>query len=200
MELIKRVIDRYFKFVDERNGNLFLAAAIPASMVDEVRALEKGKGSEWTYWLAIESTVSARDLGQLEQFFGRSLPASYKLFLQHRHFVELELGERSISFFKNRPGSLLSDVRAQVEANYEDLPSRGLLPFAALSDYGVVCFDARLPEPDSDYPVVTLDHEDGFEHVEFYVSSFLELFEEFEPHLEDWIKRMRERDAQASRG
>jgi hypothetical protein len=62
-----------------------------------------------------------------------------------------------------------------------------------MSDYGVLCFDANKAVPNNDYPVVEFSHEDEYEEVEPHVSSFAELFIEFESHLDDWITTYRRR-------
>lgn len=184
MELIRKVIDKYFEFTEEEGGNFHIAELVPESMIDRTKV---SKFEGMLNWMAIESTVIDGDLLELEAYFGHTLPESYKSFLQHRHFIEIQLGEHSIGFFKNLPGKLLEDTKAEIADYYENLIERGYLPFAVESDYGVVCFDANDPRAGHEYPIVTFDHEDGFEFPSDYESSFVNMFEEFDEWLDNLI-------------
>tara|TARA_R110002096_G_C14385150_1_gene706088 strand:- start:41 stop:625 length:585 start_codon:yes stop_codon:yes gene_type:complete len=191
MERIKRVIDKYFDFMDKIGGNSFIDELIPESMINKAKE-PRFEGT--FFWRAIESTVENRDIQKLENYYGHKLPDSYRSFLQHRHFIELQLGGYSIGFFKNVPSRLVQDTKQEIENYYENLIERNYLPFATLSDYGVLCFDANRVDNNQDYPVVSFDHEDGYEAPEHYSENFNSMFQEFEANLDNWIKNKREKN------
>ena len=187
MERIKRVVDKYFNFITEIGGNSFIAELIPSPLINK----EKEPKFEGTlFWKAINSTVSKAEISQLEDYYGHQLPIAYKFFLQHRHFIELQLGGDSIGFFKNLPGTIVNDTKEEIENYYWNLIERNYLPFARLSDYGILCFNAN--HSNQDYPIVSFDHEDEYDKPQNYAPNFETIFEEFETHLADWIKVKRE--------
>ncbi|MGO8056439.1 hypothetical protein, partial [Rhizobium leguminosarum] len=78
---------KYFDFMTESNCPSYISEIIPASMRDMNKS-----NDAFSYWKAIPSTVTTEDLNQLELYFGRPLPESYKYFLKQRHFIDLFLG------------------------------------------------------------------------------------------------------------
>lgn len=186
MERIKRVVDKYFNFMDEIGGNSYLEDFIPALLINKVK---KPKYEGTIFWKAIESTIKEEEISELEDYYGYKLPSSYKLFLQYRHFIELQLGGYSICFFKNLPNTIVIDTKEEVENYYWSLIERNYLPFARLSDYGVLCFNANDSNPD--YQVVSFKQEDEYGEPEIYALNFDAMFIEFEVHLDDWIKEKR---------
>ena len=84
----------------------------------------------------------------------------------------------------------MEDTKTEVGDYYVNLIERGYLPFAEESDYGVVCFDVNDPKPGHEFPIVTFDHEDGFEFPAEYEISFESMFGEFDEWLDNWIKNV----------
>lgn len=192
MEKINKVIDKYFDFMDEIGGVTFIDSMIPNCMIDYTKKSEfEGK----LYWKAINSLVSESEIQELEGYYNHKLPKSYKEFLQHRHFIELELGGYCIRFFKNLPNTFVEDTKIEIENYYWNLIERNYLPFAALSDYGVLCFDANVSKPDNEYPILSFDHEDEFGESESYSPDFESMFQEFEENLDEWISNKRKMDS-----
>lgn len=185
MEIIKRVVDKYFDFMNEIDGNSFIEELIPEPLLNTEK-VPKFEGTQ--FWKAINSTIKNEEIENLEVFYGHKLPISYKLFLQHRHFIELQLGSHSISFFKNLPDQIVEDTKEEIESYYSNLLERNYLPFAHMGDHGIVCFDANDSSPD--FKVVHFDDEE--DRPQNYANSFVEMFDEFETHLNDWIKTKRE--------
>ncbi len=187
MEKIKQVIDTYFDFMEELGGNSDLREIVPISMIDTSKISEE----DWVYWNAIESTVSDKEINQLEEFFGHKLPSDYVFFLKYRHFVELDLGTNDIGFFRNIPNQILIFIKEEVGAYYGEILERNFIPFANLSDYGVVCFDANEFGDNGNYPIVVFDHDEGYEVPEWHAENFGSMFVEFEEHLNEWIVNYR---------
>lgn len=182
--LIKQVLDKHFTFSNSIGRNVVLSDEVPLSMVDPAR-----KGAEgWTYWSSIAGTVTDAELAELEGMFGFGLPLSYRYFLRQRHFLELQLGKQAIVFFRNLPFQLVKKIRETIERSCPQLVGSAFLPFAFYMDSGILCFDARVTFPDHDYPVVLLSVADGFEEKKWYANSFLDLFQEFNLHVDQWIK------------
>lgn len=187
--LIKQVTDKYFDLMDEIGGNQFITKLIPPAMINPNRKADDGNA----HWTAIQSTVTESEIGELETVFGHTLPDSFKFFLRQRHFVDLQIGEYCISFFSNLPGALASEFKETIEAQYPTLLERNYLPFAHYMDTGVLCFDANKKSDDNDYPVVIFNHEDGYKKKKrkIYAHNFLEMFNEFNSHLDTWINNIR---------
>lgn len=103
----------------------------------------------------------------------------------------MDLGQPSITFFKNLPRTLVEDTEEEIEEFYEGLIERNYLPFARISDVGVLCFDANTEQANQAYEIVGFDQEDGFLRPERYAKNFAALFVEFETHLDEWISHRR---------
>jgi len=191
--IIKQVVDKYFDFMEEIRGNQYIAEEVPDAMTDH-RHLPDDE--EITYWKPLPSTVTDTQLYLLEEFLGSQLPSSYKAFLQYLHFIELPLGLPRISFFKSIPDDWLDSMKEWIIGYPAELMDHGYLPIADYSDYGVVCFDSHgTTQPDVDYPLVWLDHEDNYTKPRPLAANFEELFEKLDVQLDKWIIRKRaERD------
>jgi hypothetical protein len=175
--------------MEEIGGISFIDELIPDSMINK----DKEPEYEGTlFWTPIDSTVNNREIQELENYYGHKLLVSYISFLQHRHFIDLQLGADSIRFFKNLPGQLVQDMKQQAVCYYQSLIKRNYLPFAGLSDYGVLCFDSNQLKSNREYPVVSFYHEDEYKQPDHYSTNFESMFVEFEENLDDLIKKRRE--------
>lgn len=188
--LIKLVVDKYFDFLEKRDGNHYMSEFIPEAMLDRSKEYDE----EYAYWIPVKSTVSEKDVIDLEEVLGHPLPESFIFFLQQRHFIELQLGNHAINFFSILPGEVSSKFKEIIEMLYCNLLERNYLPFAHVSDWGVLCFDANVKSATNDYPVIMLDHEDGYDEYQSYSKNFLEMFNEFNSSLDDWIRIDREKE------
>ncbi|MEL6636980.1 MAG: SMI1/KNR4 family protein [Bacteroidota bacterium] len=190
-ETIRRVLDKYFGFMDEIGGNSFIEELIPEELID----VEKEPPyAGIRFWRAIKSTVTKVEIRALEDYYGHRLPQSYHYFLRCRHFIALELGQQSIAFFKNLPRTLIEDTEEEIEEFYEGLIERNYLPFARISDVGVLCFDANTGGANQAYEIVGFDQEDGFARPAFCAKNFATMFVAFEAHLDDWISNRRAKE------
>lgn len=185
---IKNVIDKHIDFINELGGNSFISELVPDQMVNNSI---KPRFEGIIHWNAIKSTVGDKEIIELEDYFNHKLPESYISFLKHRHFIQLQLGTYSVNFFKNLPSSMVDDIKEEIEEYYSNLIERNFIPFATLSDYGVLCFDANNSTANNEYSIVSFDHEDEYETPKIYSVNFASMFDEFEEHLKDWIKNKR---------
>src|SRR5882757_5980325 len=98
--LIKKVLDKYFNFQEQLGpySFCFITELIPEAMLDKTK---KHDNEEYSWWIPTPSTITTKDLSELEALLGHPLPGSFKYFLQQRHFVELDLGGYGIRFFPN---------------------------------------------------------------------------------------------------
>ncbi len=102
-------------------------------------------------------------------------------------------GEYQYVFFKNLSTDWMDTLLDQSQYYRKQLDGRGLIPFADFSDNGVVCFDSNLSTSEIlEYPIVWLDHEDGYDQVNPVASDFIQLFRDCEGHLDEWIRNSRE--------
>jgi hypothetical protein len=188
MHIIKSVVDLYFDFMDEKDGNAYVEEFIPNALLNTDK-LSNFNGTK--YWKATESTITDEEIDQLETYYRHKLPISYKYFLKYRHFIELYLGQHNIAFFKNLPGTLLSDTKKEIENYYTDFIEANYLPFARMQDFGVLCFRAVQNTPNFDYEVVCFQDWNDHSSPKLYSKNFETMFFEFEDHLKDWIAAKR---------
>ena len=175
-KLIRQYLEAYFDAIQQEGPYAFAHPAdlIPRSMIDLEHPLEADE--EYACWKPIPSTFTDKELKALESLYGYPLPAAYLYFLQQLHFIELYMDQNSLAFFPSFPRQLASGFKDILKKYFPHLPARGFLPFANYDDWGVACFDARHPAPDNDYPIVVLDHEDGYTRPMPYTNDFLEMF------------------------
>ena len=183
--LIKTFVDKYFDFMDGLGENVDSTEYIPAIMIDPNR-----KGDEYSsYWLAIASTVTDTEIGELEALLQHPLPDSFKFLLKYRHFIDLYPGEEGFKFFGNMPQRLVQTYKKNIDIRYKKALERNYLPFAHFMDIGVLCFDANAKVANNDYPIVLLkNRKEGYNEQEFYANNFLEMFKAFDAELDDLIK------------
>lgn len=96
-----------------------------------------------TTWKPISSTVTDKQLDELEKTIGYPIPASFRDFLKYKHFVELHIGE--VTFFSHPSSDWQKFILEPIFNGYptEHLIDKGLMPFADYSDWGYVCFDLK---------------------------------------------------------
>mgnify|MGYP000393543434 CR=1 FL=1 len=188
MNIITRVINKYFDFQEEIGGLIYIETLVPDQMIHNQK---KPRFEGALFWIAIDSTITISELENLEKFYGFPIPESYKSFLQHRHFLELELGQNSIGFFKSLPNSFIKDTKSEISKYCGVLLERGYIPFAKFSDAGILCFNTNQPKENNDYSIVSFDFEDDLETPEEYDLNFESMFLEFEENLDNWIKLKR---------
>ncbi|GAA5496814.1 hypothetical protein Rhal01_02999 [Rubritalea halochordaticola] len=122
---------------------------------------------DWAFWVAVPSTVTDGDIAELEGEWAIRLSPQYREVLQHRHFIELQIGE--VSLFPHPSDGWKEAIRKRVFGCYprELLYGRGFLPFADFSDWGLWCFGINDQNVDGEYPIYLWDHDkpDEFQRI-----------------------------------
>ncbi|RZK30098.1 MAG: SMI1/KNR4 family protein, partial [Hymenobacter sp.] len=116
---------------------------------------------DWLPWKPIPSTVTERDLHELERRMGLRYPALYKEFLRYKHFYEF-WSEQEINFFRHGIYEWKDNLLAHYFASWDPakLIAQGYIYFADYADWGIICFDTTKQRPgDNDCPVILIDHE-----------------------------------------
>ena len=152
MKPIKRLIDESLADWEARKLNC-LPVDVPESM-------QTGETEDdWKFWRAIDSTVTEEDLEEIEELLGVKPSPQYRELLQHKPFMEVQIGEASI--FPHPEGTWKASISEAVFGGYpkELLIEKGYLPFANYSDWGLLCFGIASPESNGEYPVFRWDHE-----------------------------------------
>ena len=202
LHIISDVIDRYFAFMNELGGNNHLSQFIPAAMIDNSCAL-RFEAEGYACWKPIKSTITLNDIKFLETKIGYEIPLSYKSFLQHVYYIDLNLGNQPINFFSLLPDNTIEKLLQEVTSfppslikmKYKPPLARGYIPFGNFSDYGLACFDTtKNPTIGNEYPLIWLDHEDGYQHPQPLAINFTSIFQEFSVHLDNWIKSKCEKE------
>jgi hypothetical protein len=115
--------------------------------------------NDWIGWKSIPSTVTTRDLNELERELGLRFPPLYRDLLMYRHFYDLAA---PFDFFRHPVHSWKSVLRDQYASWMpERIIGAGLVPFGdeRLAGAGPVCFDTRQRAADGDCPIVCWDHD-----------------------------------------
>ena len=118
--------------------------------------------SDWKGWKPIPSVLDDSDLNKLEKMIGIELPLSYRHFLKHKHFYELEISDYAVNLHAHLPDKSLESFK-ELFFEYFDpgyLIEKGLIYFADFQDYGLLCFDSNIKRENNEYPIVFIDHED----------------------------------------
>ena len=153
-EIIKDIIDSHLKKWGDLQMNK-LPGHIEAEMADP----DQDKSEEWRTWTPIDSKVTDKEIQDFEEQIGHRLPDTYKVFLKHKHFYDLQISEVS---FCSHPVNIWRSK--QVDRIFDGYPrefliNKGYLPFADWSDWGLLCFDTTRHKGDYNYPIVLWDHE-----------------------------------------
>ncbi|MEO0896853.1 MAG: SMI1/KNR4 family protein [Bacteroidota bacterium] len=131
---------------------------LPDEVAVEMSDPEQDEDEEWRIWKAIPSTVTEAELKAVEALIGYELPPSYKRFLGYKHFYEFKIGpctfcSHPIHYWR---GCLSEMIFRTYPEEY--LMGKGLIPFAAWSDWGALCFDSS-NRVGNEYQIVRWDHE-----------------------------------------
>jgi len=180
--LISQYLDDYFAALQKEDpyAMAHYAREIPKSMLDPNRLRDD---SYYAAWKPIRSTFSDKELKALEKLYGYPLPPSYRHFLRQWHFLQLILDGASLRFFPSVPKQLAKGFGKILQTYYWQLPKRGILPFANYSDWGVAAFNAHSLVHENEYPVVILDHDDGYTKPMTYTENFMGIFEKMKAGL-----------------
>ena len=130
---VETVIDKYISKWEDIGLNLFITS--------QYQDMISGSNEFGTTWKPIESTVTDRQLIELEKSIGYDLPVSFKDFLKYKHFIELHIGE--VEFFSHPSSDWQKHILEPIFDGYptDCLIEKGLMPFANYSDWGHVCFN-----------------------------------------------------------
>ena len=130
--------------------------SMPEKMRDQARAPQ----NDWIPWQAIDSTVSADNIAELESHFGGPLPEPYVAFLQYKHFYDLT--ESCVRFEQHVVGRWKKCLIQRYDWLCDHLCCDAhLIPIGEepFMDAGPVCLDFKHRLPDGDCPIVYWDHE-----------------------------------------
>jgi hypothetical protein len=168
-ETIKEIVDRHLKKWADLQLN-----RLPIHIETEMADPNQEPSEEWRTWIPIKSKVTDEEIKDFEEHIGHGIPASYKTFLKHKHFYELQLSEVS---FCSHPVNIWR--RKQADMIFDGYPTeflidKGYVPFADWSDWGLLCFDTNRHNGDFNYPIVLWDHEIATEVTDQY-ADFLDM-------------------------
>ncbi len=162
---------------------------IPFEMIDETRS---SKCEGIACWKLIESTVSDAEIVSLAKVYGRDIPDSFKSFLQHKCYLDVQVGEWNINFFDVLPQKGISEMIEVVKTDYQEFTNKNYLVFAEYGDNcGVVCFDANNEKANSDYEIIMIAFDEMTPRK--IAENFDDLFLKIEMWLEDWKAELKNR-------
>jgi len=159
----------------------------PGEIEPEMADATQNEDEEWRNWNVIPSKVTDSEIQEFEESIGFKLPASFKLYLKHKHFYDLQIAECNLC---SHPVNIWrSELSEMIFNGYprEYLIDKGRIPFANWSDWGYLCFDTTANCDDFDYPIVLWDHEraDNFEKKYQNFSSMLYELDEVDKRMKD---------------
>ena len=168
--LIATVVDKHLKTLIDNGIN-----SLPSKIEHEMTAPNEPPNNEgWQKWYPIASTVTEREIEEIERQLKFRLPISYRVFLKHKHFYELYISEVRFSGQEIRNWKLNLTNMAFNGYPREFLIDKGYIPFADWSDWGLLCFDTNSPNLESEYPIVLWDH-DRYDEFRLFSEDFLSL-------------------------
>lgn len=175
---MEKIIDKYLDELISIELN-----KLPGEIVPEMSDPNQDKNEEWRIWNPIQSRVTDEEIEEFESRLGYKLPESYKKFLKHKHFYELQIGE--CSFCEHPSGIWRASLSEMIFDGYprEFLIDTGRIPFANWSDWGLLCFDTTVENHNNDYSIVLWDHE---------------VFDEFEPKYSNFNNMIIELDKEVN--
>lgn len=165
-KLITDLVDLYLQRIIDFDINK-LPRSIEQDMLDPMQET----GEEWKKWLPLESRVTDLEIEEFEGRIGHKLPSDYVFFLKYKHFYELNIGEGVMC--EHPVNTWRASLSAMIYNGYprKFLIDKGLIPFAGMSDWGLLCFDTNRGYLNANYPVVLWDHEVVDWHTD-YAPSF----------------------------
>jgi hypothetical protein len=168
-EQIITLVDKYLQWQTEAGLN-----KLPMPIQPEMADSTQNPQEEWRVWFPIASQVTNEEIADHEEYIGYTYPDSYKAFLKHKHFYDLQIAE--VGFCRHPVHVWRGELSGMIYEGYprEFLIDRGLIPFASYSDWGMVCFDTSKRLENGEYLIILWDHERAYESEPLH-NSFLEL-------------------------
>lgn len=157
IQLVHQFVDSALETWHQSGLMLMPDAAMPV----EMRSEAGGGDGDWIPWKPIPSTVTERDLHELESSMGLRYPDLYKEFLRYKHFYDF-WSEQEINFFSHGIYEWKDNLLKRYFASWDPtkLIEQGYIYFADYSDWGIICFDTTNQRPeDNDCPVIMIDHD-----------------------------------------
>jgi hypothetical protein len=153
-KLITEIVDTYLKDAIDSGVN-----KLPGVIAPEMQDPSAMGDSEWKTWMPINSKATDKEIAELEVAIGHKLPVDYIFFLKYKHFCELYIGEaRMCRHPVNTWQASLNEMIFNGNPR-EFLIDKGFIPFADMSDWGLLCFDTNRGYLTANYPIVLWDHE-----------------------------------------
>lgn len=164
LEIIDASLDRWLA-----GGLNSIPMPVPADMAT-------GEADDdWRFWKPVRSSVSSAELEQLECDLGVKFSPQYRSVLQHKHFMELHIGE--VELFMHPSVGWQEVLKKEVLRGWprKYLVDKGLLPFASFCDWGMWCFATGEADSTGEYPVYLWDHDspDAFQFVALSLETAL---------------------------
>lgn len=182
---IRSVIDKALLFSDENFGLQYPFYSIPENMID------RSKDSPYpdiVFWKALPANISTERINEYERKIGFPLPNTYKDFLSHKYFIEINFGHEA-EFFSHTTSWVENFYDEILRIGLEETLKMGLIPFARETDRGYFCFDTNEVHEGSEYKLVDYYREFGaspypsIRHGQF---TFIDLVRELDERLEQW--------------
>lgn len=159
----------------------------PKEMIEREDAVNK----KLKIWKPVASSITDKELDELEVKMDRKLPKSYREFLKYKFFNDFMLEDYSIVFPSNLPNKTINHLFENTQLFDRDLIDRGYIYFADFNDDGFLCFDTNQSRDGNEYPIVMIDHED-METSHLYAQNFRDLLESDKDRSNEFIGYLNE--------
>ena len=182
-------IDKSLEFSRKSlRGLIHTVYTVPDYMVDNSMT---APAPDWCHWKPIKVDIESLEIKKYETLVQVKLPDSYIAFLSYKYFIELNFGH-DVEFFMHTKDWINHNVDLIKRWGNDTTIEKGLLPFAKMSDWGLVCFDTKEKHLDNEYNIIYIDHEDKYTPQYFKAGrySFLTLIDEMTKTLEDWMSEL----------
>lgn len=117
--------------------------------------------AEFKEWKPIASTISVKDLKEIEAYFSIKFPDTYKWYLSYMHFYQI-FWNIEIKLYPSPINKWASILKSKNEEKREYTLDKGLFSIGEYSDHGAICFNLLDEDcENNDYEIVYFDYETG---------------------------------------
>lgn len=142
---------------------------------------------QYKEWKPVPSTVTPKDIKDLEGYYSIKFPDPYKWYLSYMHFYQV-YWNIEIKLYPSPINTWASILKKKNEEKREFILDKGLFSIGEYSDHGDICFNLADEDcENNDYQIVYVDNETGEKEViaPSFQALLAEILTKTEPELKE---------------